>query len=423
VVGYVLAVNVVTVGLIALTLCLTPIPGSDLGYFATLLACCVGYGEASRRIERLRRQHSGTPHVDLNSVWMFAGVLLLHPALVAVLIATFHVHRWVRVAHRMVYRVTFSASAGMLSAFAASGLLALVGHYHAFHDMPHNAANLGLVAAAAVLCLVLNLTLVSVAVALSSTNPSLRTTTADLSDYALEAASLGLAALLAWALVDWAAMALAVIGVTLVLHGKVLIRQLKEAARTDPKTGLLNTAAWYEAGRREIERAGRQGSTVGVLVIDLDHFKRVNDDYGHMAGDEVLVAVAETIANQVRGYDVVGRFGGEEFLALLPDIDGAHLVQAAERIRREIAELVLPVDSHQGVVLFRGLTASIGIAVFPQHGDLLEKLLRAADGALFAAKAAGRNQIQLATVPAKKIIPNQRLLDSPTREPIRDPLD
>jgi diguanylate cyclase (GGDEF)-like protein len=418
VIGYVLTIEAGVLAMLALSTYLAPVQRGDLGYFAVLMGCCLGYGEASRRIERLR-QHDGSPHMDLNSVWMFAGVLLLHPVLVAILIAGFHLHRWLRVAHRIVHRVVFSATAAIGSAVAATGFLALVGRYDAFEHDTRDLRDFALIAGAACVFLLANSVLISTVVALAAPRPSVSTATAEWSDYGLEAATLALGAMLGWALVDWPVMVLPIIGVTFVLHGKVLFRQLQEAARRDAKTGLLNTVAWYEAARREIVRAGRHGGTVGVLVIDLDHFKQVNDDHGHLAGDEVLLAVAGTIAAEVRGYDVVGRFGGEEFLALLPDVDGPHLVQVAERIRVEIAKLVLPINGHRGVVLFRGLTASIGIAVFPQHGETLDRLVRAADGALFRAKTAGRNQIQLAGATAKTIIAQR----SPAHRSLPDALD
>ncbi|HEX2133549.1 MAG TPA: GGDEF domain-containing protein [Actinophytocola sp.] len=400
VITYVLIMTVAATATTLLALSLDPIPARDLGVFAVLVACCIGYGEASRRTERARRQYSGTPHIDLNSVWMFAAVLLLHPALTTALIIIFYGHRWLRVAHRVVHRMVFNIAASICSAGAAVGFLAAVGHYHAFADLPRDIPTFGLVAAAAAVFLITNTALVCTAVALSSPNPTLRTVTADWSDYALEAATLALGALLAWALADWPVMALPVIAVTLVLHGKVLMRQLREAARTDAKTGLLNTDAWYDAAHRELTRAGRHGPPAGLLMIDLDHFKRINDTYGHLAGDDALRAVAHTITEQVRGYDLVGRFGGEEFVVLLPATDPPHLVSIAERIRDRIAALVLPVRANHGTVLLRDITASIGIAVHPNHGDQLEQLFTAADTALLDAKKAGRNQVAYATEPS-----------------------
>ena len=108
----------------------------------------------------------------------------------------------------------------------------------------------------------------------------------------------------------------------LVLHRAVLVHQLAEAARTDLKTGLLNAAAWHTQAERALSRNRRDDSPRGVLVLDLDHFKRVNDTYGHLAGDNVLVAVADALRGEVRDRDLVGRFGGEEFVVLLAALPG-----------------------------------------------------------------------------------------------------
>jgi diguanylate cyclase (GGDEF)-like protein len=351
-------------------------------------------------------------------VWIFAGVLLLHPALTAIVIVVCYLQRWLRVAHRPAHRVAFSMAAMTCAATAAAGVLALAGHYHRFASLPHNLAGFAVIASAAAVLLVVGAGLVAVVIALATAEPSLRASVGDWSGYTVEAATIALGALLAWALVEWPAMVVVIVGVTMVLHGRVLIHPLRTAASTDAKTGLLNTAAWYAAGQRQLDRARRQRTSVGVLIIDLDHFKRVNDVHGHLAGDQVLVAVAKAITGQVRGSDLVGRFGGEEFVVLLPVVDGAELVRAADRIRQEIAGLTLRVTGHHGTVQFRGQTASVGIAVHPRHGDTLEALLRAADGALFAAKAAGRDQLQLAGMPAKTVIPRQ-----PVRRTLADPPD
>ena len=396
VVGYVLAVVLMALTAVLASVLWVPFTGSRSVHLLALVGFAVLYGEASRHIERIRRQYAGTPHIDLNSVWMFAAVVLLHPAYSFVVIVTFYAHRWLRVAHRILHRVVFSAAAATLSAFAATGVLAATGRFQHFAELPRDVRNFGVLALAAGVFLLVNTILISMAVALSSREPTLRSVTADWSDYGLEAATLALGGVLAWALADWPIMALPIVGVTLVLHGKVLLRQLREAARTDAKTGLLNTAAWYDAARREIARTSRHGPHIAILVVDLDHFKAINDRYGHLAGDEVLYAAAQTITAQIRGYDLVGRFGGEEFVVLLPGADTATAVRVAERIRESITTIVLPITAHHGTAIFRGLTASIGIATYPRHGDMLDQLLRAADQALYAAKHAGRNQLQLA---------------------------
>ena len=132
-------------------------------------------------------------------------------------------------------------------------------------------------------------------------------------------------------------------------------------------------------------------------MVDLDYFKRVNDTYGHVAGDVVLKAVADTLRGQVRDYDLVGRFGGEEFAVLLPGTSESGAVTAGERIRGAIAAMIteVPLDGTHAEV--NGLTVSIGCAVHPSAGDTLEKLLLAADTALYRAKSAGRNRVVSST--------------------------
>ena len=146
----------------------------------------------------------------------------------------------------------------------------------------------------------------------------------------------------------------------------------------------------------ELERAARLEKPSGVLLIDLDHFKAINDQYGHLAGDEMLRAVASTLTNEVRTYDLVGRFGGEEFVVLLPGTSEAETVHVAERIRRRISELIIPIGSNGATAEFSQLTVSIGIAVFPDHGQDRRDVLHAADMAMYAAKAAGRNRVHQA---------------------------
>jgi diguanylate cyclase (GGDEF)-like protein len=125
-------------------------------------------------------------------------------------------------------------------------------------------------------------------------------------------------------------------------------------------------------------------------MVDLDHFKRINDTYGHLAGDLILKAVAETISGAVRHGDAVGRFGGEEFVVLLPGITEPDARVIAERIRASVAQLEVMVDHERTM---RGLSASIGIATYPATGTTIERLLRAADAAMYRAKAAGRNRV------------------------------
>jgi len=176
----------------------------------------------------------------------------------------------------------------------------------------------------------------------------------------------------------------------ILLQRSLMHQQLAAAARTDPKTGLLNATAWQREADAEVARAQRTGSPLAVLLVDVDHFKRVNDSHGHLTGDEVLRALAAGLRQQVRESDVVGRFGGEEFTVLLPRTDGAGAYGIAERLRAGAATLsVAAADARINV------TVSIGVAVLGQHGDDLFELLAAADVALYRAKDAGRDQVRI----------------------------
>jgi diguanylate cyclase (GGDEF)-like protein len=216
-------------------------------------------------------------------------------------------------------------------------------------------------------------------------------------DNLLELATLCLGALTTLTLAVLPAVAALVILPLSLLHRAVLINQLESAARQDNKTGVWNVAGWHRVARHELAKALRRpGAAFGVLMVDLDYFKRINDSYGHLAGDTVLKAVADTITATVRPGDSVGRFGGEEFVVLLPDVTDAEAHVVAERIRVAITRLELAVLVADDKKLISGLSASIGIATYPAAGTAIERLLQAADTAMYRAKANGRNQVVLA---------------------------
>jgi diguanylate cyclase (GGDEF)-like protein len=158
---------------------------------------------------------------------------------------------------------------------------------------------------------------------------------------------------------------------------------LREQARTDGLTGLLNHRACHEWLGEEIARAAASGRPLSVVVVDLDHFKTVNDAYGHAAGDKVLVAAAEKLRSAVREDDVVARLGGEEFALILPGVDGEDAAELAERARAAVAEVE---------VGGRALSCSAGVASYPDDEREAGRLLELADGALYWAKRSGRDQ-------------------------------
>ncbi len=168
----------------------------------------------------------------------------------------------------------------------------------------------------------------------------------------------------------------------------------EEAATHDPLTTLWNHNRIIEVLDEELARSDRHGDAVSLAMLDLDHFKRVNDTYGHVVGDEVLREVAARLGGATRPYDAVGRFGGEEFLAVLPGTDAAQAARAAERIRAAIGSE--PVSTDAGDVR---VTASVGIVTRTRGlGEDATTLLVAADTALYEAKDAGRDRVQVASL-------------------------
>ncbi len=163
-------------------------------------------------------------------------------------------------------------------------------------------------------------------------------------------------------------------------------------ARTDWLTGLTNRRRLMEIAAREVARARRYGSSVAVILIDLDHFKRVNDTHGHLVGDRVLARAAAVFAAGIRDVDTVARFGGEEFALLLPDTDVVGAAGVAERCARQLASERFEIGGVEPIVV----TASMGVADTAGPDADLEDLLRRADAAMYQAKEAGRNHITLA---------------------------
>src|SRR6266853_789006 len=178
------------------------------------------------------------------------------------------------------------------------------------------------------------------------------------------------------------------------LHKDLLQKEeeLRFEASHDRLTGLWNRGAILDFMEREISRAGRGGNSVGALMIDIDHFKRVNDNHGHQAGDAVLQQVAKRLSAGLRSYDWLGRYGGEEFIAIVSNCDAETLATCAERLRAIVSSAPI---SASGVEL--PVTISIGAAHHSgEHAVTAAEMLRLADAALYRAKENGRNQVALA---------------------------
>jgi diguanylate cyclase (GGDEF)-like protein len=394
---------VLTVEITPLVLVLTQITTTPLDsrvLLLTVVLCGVGtvHTEIAVRVESVRRRvTTDTAHVDLCSVWTFAAAIVLPPALAALVAVIVSAHQWWR-SYRPrtpLYRQVFTTATIVLAALAASAVMAAVA----------DSSRLAAIVLAVLAYTTVNSCLVAGAIAVSTAKPDLAAAFGDWESNVLEIASLSLGALTALALLINPWLVLFVLPPVLVLHRAVLVRQLAEAARTDLKTGLLNAAAWHSQAERALDRSRHDNAPRGVLVLDLDHFKKVNDTYGHLAGDKVLAAVADALRGEVRDRDLVGRFGGEEFVVLLVGLDGDHDPVAAhavaERIRRRIETLQVCVETgdSRGRVRIDGLTVSIGGATFPGDGNELIQLIEGADTAMYAAKRAGRNTVRMGVDP------------------------
>jgi diguanylate cyclase (GGDEF)-like protein len=359
-----------------------------------LAGLSVLHAEIAARAERMRRYLATSVHVTMISVWAFAAVLCLPTAFAATLVSfLFAFASWQRRSQRSTvpHREIYNAATAILAALAASTTyLALL------HHLPPMAAG-GRTTVAALAALVvylgLNLCLVLTTVYFAVGPVPLGELLPEREEVSLELGTLVLGILAAETIVSQPWLTPLILVVMVLLQRSSLVSQLELAAATDAKTGLLNAAAWQELAQRELVRSQHDRSPCAVLLLDLDHFKNVNDTLGHLAGDFALRAIGEALQRELRGYDAVARFGGEEFVVFLHDVSLQSAMEVAERTLTRIRNLVITNQETSGARL--SLTASIGLATYPAHGEDLTDLLEAADGALYGAKRAGRDRVGL----------------------------
>ena len=176
----------------------------------------------------------------------------------------------------------------------------------------------------------------------------------------------------------------------------IIFPTLQAQSRIDSKTGLLNVSTWESEAESELSRSVRTRNPVALALVDIDHFKNVNDTYGHLAGDRVLKAIAEALTGQSRDYDRAGRFGGEEFVLLLAQTGEHDACKIAERLRGYVASLAIPTDDRTDAPTIR-VTISIGVTALARGESYeLTDMLAASDSAMYAAKQAGRNRVAFA---------------------------
>lgn len=407
--------QVVALATVAGTIDLTPIDQDDWIRFGLLVLASVTHLEAASGMERIRELSSeGAPHTHLQSVWFFAGVLLLPPPLIAALLAVSYGHSWVRVYRRraVAHRKVFSVATVVLACAGAYAVLAAFypGHTEPFATALNGPLGLVAVVAAGAMYRLVNYGLVVLVILMTNADRPARKALGTASDQLMIAGAVGLATGFAVVMTSRPWWTPLLIITVLALHTGLLLPQFRDASRTDAKTGLFDATFWAELAADELDRARRLDGRLGVLLLDLDLFKRINDRHGHLAGDEVLREVADAIKHSVRGHDMVGRYGGEEFAVVLPGLGPGDVFTTAERIRAAVASLeVTTIDLDGTERTIGGLTASIGAATFPDHGADHTSLLLAADAALYEAKAAGRDCTRVAgQVPPARRVPTAR---------------
>jgi len=361
-----------------------------------LLACCGTVSMAST--PRLMYSFPGVT-CDFSSIWVLPTAILLPPVYSTLIpipvVATLQLFVYPTVVHRRVFS-------------AATLCLAYGGISVLFRAFPHSFAGPGpgtgmhaftwclAVAACQILAHRSQHFLIVGAVKIS--NPAMRFFAGEFKRDALQ----GLLVEIDLGILITLALALSPILVVIALPTVLLVRRflihpaLVAQSRTDAKTGLLNVSTWESEAEVELSRAIRTRNPMALALVDIDHFKLVNDTYGHLVGDRVLRAMAEALTSQSRDYDRAGRFGGEEFVLLLAQTREEDACKIAERLRGYIANLEIPIDDRPEAPTLK-VTISVGVTAMARGESFeLTDLLAAADSAMYAAKEAGRNRVAFA---------------------------
>ena len=377
----------------------------QLALFAALLAC----GAVTVELTRRAGEPAGVVK-DVYAVWELPVVILL-PVLYALIIPAIRLAltQW-RVKRAPPYRRVFTAAAIGLAYGSASlvyhGILPADGDPRGYL-WRHPAMWLVAAGACGLTQWAVNQGLVLSAIRLADPTTRIKATVLGREELHNDATELCAAVLVALGMtVSYLTLIIALPLATL-LQRSFRHPQLLSEARADSKTGLLNAATWEREASAEVARAVRTQSPLAVALLDLDRFKQINDTYGHLLGDEVLRQIAATMTQVLRDYDLAGRFGGEEFVMLLPQTRAVDAFRIAERVRAHIAKLAIYADGPAGVpgtprtpgapgAERVPVTVSIGVAALDNGSRReLTELLAAADAALYRAKASGRDQVQM----------------------------
>jgi diguanylate cyclase (GGDEF)-like protein len=381
------------IGLTAAGVVTTPLHLDQVGGWLA----CTGCGAVCLEAVRREGEPAGVSK-DLLSAWTLPVALLLPPVYSLLIPVPLTVLLQLRVRRGLLHRRVYSAAAIGLANWIVSVAFHQYLHAVGFHllggvEEPRTEI-LGVALGCAAMGCSVNVLLIGVAARLSSPETTWRELIRDREQRVLDVAEICLGVAVAGCWLVTPALAGTMLVPVLMVQQSLTHAQLRAAARTDAKTGLLNARAWQEEAEREIVRAHREHQSLAVLLADLDHFKRVNDKHGHLAGDVALKAAVSALSGGLRPYDRLGRFGGEEFTAVLPGTGRAEAARVAERLRQAVAATPAVLGDTEVNV-----TVSIGIAVLGEDGYDLMDLLAGADHAVYQAKRSGRNKVAFAGCP------------------------
>ena len=393
--AYVIGVIALAVVLFGVVAALTDWRTPDALKFL-LLACCGTISMAST--PRLVYRVAGTTR-DFSTMWLLPTAILLPPAYSLLIPVPIIVTLFLFVHRGQLYRRVFTIASLGLSYVVASSVFRAIPHSFAGPTVGSGLhAFTWCLAVGAVEILGCRIQHFLIVAAVKLTDPSVRFFAGEFDRDALQElfVEIDLSILIT------VAVALSPTLVVIALPSVLLVRRflihpaLVAQSRVDAKTGLLNVSTWESEAEAELSRSVRTRNPVALALVDIDHFKLVNDTYGHLVGDRVLKAIAEALTSRSRDYDRTGRFGGEEFVLLLAQTTETDACKIAERLRSHVAALAIPTDDRPDAPTLH-VTISIGVTAMAR-GETYEltDLLAASDSAMYAAKEAGRNQVAFA---------------------------
>jgi len=329
----------------------------------------------------------------MTPVLVVAAALLLPPPLIVLVAVLQHVPEWLKERYPW-YIQSFNIANYALSGLAAHSVFTVVQSADAGPAADPDSRFLLAGVAAAVAFVVANHLLLAVVLNLARGHTLRGTGLFSLQSLSTDLALAALGVVLAEVWLDNPWLAGLVLAPLVLVHRTLALPKLEAEARQDPKTELYNARYFSELLDEALERAGRDSTPLSLLVVDLDLLREINNAYGHLAGDEVLVGVARIFREHLRPEDTAARFGGEEFVLLLPGKEAGEAALVAERIRSAVSAAAFEVETSSEPI---SATVSVGVASYPADASGAEELIYRADVAAYRAKAQGRNRVVVAS--------------------------